>query len=397
MTIGNGGKMVEVERKRRASDDSESTTNKGLLGKIASYFVNEAEPLAEANPVAEENTIAQSVVLLASSLSVELTPMAFQLLHAHVAGERPDVTTAIERLRQSSEAITSETIAQLHERFFGAELESQAVYEASRNVERLLSIVQEELESASNNTAKHGKAITELNDQLSQQDKVVDIRRLVAAIVGETASMRMSINKLERRVIQGTTEIAILRENLAKAEQEANSDPLTGIGNRKLLEMTLRRLAKEAEGGDQPFSLVLLDVDHFKRFNDDYGHQIGDAVLKNVAHCCHQSIKARDLAARYGGEEIAIVLADTLQGQAARFAENLRASIESLQLKADEIEQKVRPVTVSIGIGEYRPGEPLKRLIGRADRALYQAKGQGRNCVCSERDIEVHGRPKVKA
>lgn len=390
--------MLVSDSKRRASDGTQVSANKSLIGKLASYFGNEPEKEAQLQPTeAEYDSVAEGVCMLARSLSIELTPMAYQLLHSHVAGIRPDASEAVERLRQAGAPVSAETIAQLHERFFGAELESQAVYEASQNVEKLLSIVQEELESASNNTAKHGKAITALNDQLSKQDKVSDIRRLVAAIVGETSGMRMSINRLERRVIQGTTEIAILRDNLAKAQKEANSDPLTGIANRKLLEMTLRRLAKEAEGGDHPFSLVLVDIDHFKRFNDDYGHLIGDAVLKNVAHCCQQSIKARDLAARYGGEELAIVLADTLQGQAARFAENLRVAIESLVVKAEEVEQEIRPVTVSIGIGEYRDGEPLKRLIGRADRALYQAKGQGRNCVCTERDIEVHGRPKVKA
>lgn len=390
--------MGEAGRKRRFADSGQPNQSKGLIGKLASYFAAEDEvELPSRQTETTADTVGDAVVLLARSLAIELTPMAFQLLYAHVSGERPDVSTAIERLRQSGTAVSADIIAQLHERFFGAEIESQAVYEASRNVERLLSIVQDDLESTSKKTAKHGKAISDLGEQLSEENKIADIRRTVAAIVGETAGMRMSINKLERRVIQGSTEIAILRENLAKAQKEANSDPLTGIGNRKLLEMTLRRLANEAESSEQPFSLVLIDIDHFKKFNDDYGHQIGDAVLRNVAHCCHQSVKARDLAARYGGEELAIVLVDTVQGQALRFAETLRSNIEELRLKADDVEQELRPVTVSIGIGEYRKGEPLKRLIGRADRALYQAKNQGRNCVCSERDVEVHGRPKVKA
>ena len=395
--------MAEHERKRRANDEAAENSahkSKGLIGRITGYFNSEQEEEKAEIEVSATGggTIADGVFMLAHNLSIELTPMAFQLLHAHISGERPDVTNVVEHLRQEGKPVSTETIAQLHERFFGAELESQAVYEASRNVERLLSIVQDELGNASDHTAKHGKAITALNDQLSQQEKIADIRRVVSAIVEETASMRMSINKLERRVIQGTTEIAILRDNLTKAQREANSDPLTGIGNRKLLEMTLRRLAKDAGGKDeQPFCLLLLDIDHFKRFNDDYGHQTGDLVLKQVAHTVFQSIKARDLAARYGGEELAVVLVDTLQGQAVRFAESLRSGIEALRLKAEDVEQEVRPITVSIGIAEFRKGEPLKRLVGRADRALYQAKGQGRNCVCSERDIEVHGRPKVKA
>lgn len=393
-----GGNMGEPTRKKRATDNNQSASNRGLLTKIATYFGNETETAsASQTPKVTADPVAESVGILARNLSIALTPMAYQLLYAHVTGERPDVTIAIDGLRQAGQPVSADMVAQLHERYFGAELESQAVYDASRNVERLLSIVQDELETAQDKTAKHGKAITELNDQLGEQSKIADIRRLVAAIVNETSGMRMSINKLERRVIQGSSEIAILRDNLAKAQEEANSDPLTGIANRKLLEMTMRRQAKEADTDDTPFSILLLDIDHFKSFNDEYGHQIGDAVLKTVAHCCHQSIKARDLAARYGGEEIAIVLAETKQNGAVSFAEKLREAIQNLQLKADDIQQEVRRVTVSIGVGQYRNGEPLKRLVGRADRALYKAKEEGRNCVRCERDIEVIGRPKVKA
>ena len=395
--------QMERKHNRRQSDEEVEVTDKAaagegrsLLGRLASVFGGRASDRVEQVVDDENDPIGSSALLLMRSLDVRLTPLAFQLFYTHIAGERPDLSAEIEAMRQRDEKFSAGRIAQLHERFFGAEQESLAVYEASRNVERMLTVLQDELELASGDTARHGKAISELNDQLGRQDKVAEIRKLVAGIVDETANMRMSINKLERRVVKGTTEIAVLRDNLEKAQREANSDPLTGIGNRKVLELTLKRCSVEAAKGDRPFCLLLMDIDHFKKFNDDYGHQVGDLVLQRVAHTSHQSVKARDLAARYGGEELAIVLVETKLDQAVKFAESLRQRIEAIRFEADDVKQKVRPVTVSIGVAEFADQEPLKRLIGRADKALYHAKSEGRNMVASQRDIEVHGRPKAK-
>ena len=376
-----------------AEDDRAKDDGPSLVSRLTGALFGRRDERAE-NSKEQDDPLFASAVTAMRNHGVKPTPIAYTVFYTHVSGERPQLSEHIDQLRQAGEKFTPSRMAEIYERFFGAEQESLAVYEASRNVERLLSVLQEEIETAGNSTADHGERISELHDELSQQEKVAEIKRVVAGIIAETASMRMSINKLERRVVHGAAEIAELRDNLEQAQREANADPLTGIANRKVLELELKRAAKEASDGEKHFSMLLIDVDHFKSFNDEYGHQIGDAALKRVAHTLQQGVKRRDLAARFGGEEFGVVLVETKLDGAVALAEKLRKAVADVRLDSEGVSKEVRAVTVSIGVAQFRAGEPLKRLVGRADRALYKAKEQGRNQVLSERDIEVHGRPK---
>lgn len=396
--------MTDRESNRRRSSDrphsgngeSDGTSGGTLVSRLTGALFGRREEPAEAAP-ATVDPLLDSAVTAMRSLGIKPTPPAYTIFYTHVSGERPQLSEEIHRIKLAGETFTPTRIAELYERFFGAEQEGLAAYEASRNVERLLSVVHEALSAAGDTTTSHGERISALHDELGRQEKVTEIRKVVAGILSETARMRMSINKLERRVVHSAAEIAELRDNLEQAQREANADPLTGIANRKMLEFELKRSAKEAAGGDKPFSVLMVDVDEFKQFNDEYGHQIGDHALKLVARTLAQGIKRRDLAARFGGEEFSVVLVETPLDGAIKLAENLRARIETTKLESEGVSHGVRPVTISIGVAQYREDEPLKRLVGRADRALYRAKEQGRNRVVSERDIEVHGRPKSRA
>jgi len=368
-------------------------------------FGSEPEPVRPVRPPIDP--LLDGTVTMLTALGIKPTPQAYTVFHTHLSGERPELSAYVEACKSRGERFTGARVAEIFERFFGAEVESMAVYEASRNVERLLAALQDEIETAGADTASHGDRIDRLNDELRAQgdpknadpksvEKTSEIRRIVAGIVAETSSMRMSIAKLERRVVHGAAEIADLRDDLERVQREANADPLTGIANRKVLELELKRAAKAAVDEGKAFSVMMIDVDHFKRFNDDYGHQIGDDALRLVAKTLAEGIKGRDLAARFGGEEFGLVLVETPVDGAVALAGRLRESIAAARLATGGLAAPVRPVTVSIGVAQYRRGEPLERLIGRADRALYRAKELGRDRVVSERDIEIHGRPKAE-
>jgi len=168
------------------------------------------------------------------------------------------------------------------------------------------------------------------------------------------------------------------------AEQElaqlAATDALTGLANRRALDQTLDHEWARAQRSGKALSLLMLDVDHFKAFNDRHGHQLGDEALRVVAGVITENIRRpADLAARYGGEEFAVVLAETEKGGALRIAENIRAAVEQLA----PISGDSTPVTISVGVSTWSgaPGENLEHLMSRADRALYQAKHSGRNRV----------------
>jgi diguanylate cyclase len=166
------------------------------------------------------------------------------------------------------------------------------------------------------------------------------------------------------------------------------TDGLTGIANRKAFDEKLRQEAMASMENGKPLSLLLLDIDHFKKFNDNHGHQVGDQVLRLMAETLELNIKGQDFAARYGGEEFAIILPQTTLDSAKQAANMLRHNVETHNIVNKSNQNKVGRITVSIGVATFRFGEPLARLIERSDEALYLAKSRGRNQVASEYDVE---------
>ena len=137
-----------------------------------------------------------------------------------------------------------------------------------------------------------------------------------------------------------------------------------------------------------PLSILMIDIDHFKKFNDSYGHQVGDQVLRLVAKVLQESVRDVDLAARYGGEELIAVLPGADLGLCADVAERIRRRISEARLTRRSTGQEIASVTVSIGVAQFRLAEAAEATIERCDRALYQAKRAGRNRTVTENELE---------
>lgn len=176
---------------------------------------------------------------------------------------------------------------------------------------------------------------------------------------------------------------------LSMAKEQAIRDGLTGAFNRRFLDEVLGKEVDQARRRDQPLSALMLDIDHFKRFNDQYGHEAGDLVLKSFSRCLHDQVRAGDLVARYGGEEFVLLLPFTTYEVALSLAERLRLRVESLALPEPELPKGCR-VTASIGVATFpEHGLDGDALLSSADKALYGAKGNGRNRVVGIRDIGI--------
>lgn len=167
-----------------------------------------------------------------------------------------------------------------------------------------------------------------------------------------------------------------LRRALARIEELAVTDELTGLNNRRYLLKTLEKQRALSIRQDIPFVVAFVDIDFFKDVNDDYGHRIGDQVLAELAHLLRVSVREVDLAARYGGEEFVLLLSGLNLEAAEGVLERIRASVEAQRFSEAEIAQ-----TVSIGVAEYHPDEQAEDVLGRADKMLYEAKHAGRNRV----------------
>jgi diguanylate cyclase (GGDEF)-like protein len=180
--------------------------------------------------------------------------------------------------------------------------------------------------------------------------------------------------------------IVFLIENITDWHQMANKDGLTGIWNQRYFKDILKKEIERSKRYKNPLSLIMMDVDHFKSFNDTYGHQTGDLVLKSIANVLKESVRNTDIPSRYGGEEFAVILPMTDEKGAEKFAERLRRKIENLKIK-DINGNNVRQVTSSFGVCYYNENYSLNEFIEYADKSLYMCKKRGRNCVTKFSEI----------
>lgn len=200
------------------------------------------------------------------------------------------------------------------------------------------------------------------------------------AVITELESMRASLethnNFLETHNNSLENHNKELQHLTLKLGHEANSDPLTGLPNRRHFDLALQeRLARVAVNRHSDvFSVAILDIDHFKPINDHHGHAVGDQVLQQLAKLLASQLRGRDIAARIGGEEFALLMPETSLDEASNALERLRRAIETYRW------QPV-PITASLGVTGYLPGDTSESLMVRADSALYTAKHLGRNHV----------------
>ena len=169
-------------------------------------------------------------------------------------------------------------------------------------------------------------------------------------------------------------------QGILDSEQHANIDTLTGCFNRRWLEHVYQRESTRCAYNSQPLCMLMLDVDHFKPYNDQHGHLAGDYALCLVAHTLRNQLRPKDSLTRFGGEEFVILLPDISEEEARSIGERLRLALQKISSFHSPV-GVIPGVTVSIGLAKMRPKDSLQGLIARADSALYRAKRQGRNCL----------------
>lgn len=215
-----------------------------------------------------------------------------------------------------------------------------------------------------------------VKSQLDSLQHLVEEERQV--VKAHESRIQESVHVLAKKVDRLKTEAQELRGKVQKEKENALRDPLTGLFNREAYDNKINELLADSNTNQKVTSLLIWDVDHFKRFNDTYGHVIGDKVLKAVSKKLSQSLKSEYFLARYGGEEFVMILPGVNDSEAAGFADKIREEISHVTFL---FKGKPIKVTISCGIAVMHEKDNAENLLERADKALYEAKENGRNCV----------------
>lgn len=343
----------------------------------------------EHSQCAEVRDICSAALARMEELDIPATPENYTVWYAYCAGTHDELVRVLDVLISNKTSFTPERNAEVYERFFGTAGHTRAVVNAGRQIEAVMNRVATLLGQAGEDTNSYGRALADLSGGLAEDHSLENVQSTVKALMRETRAILIKNRELEHRLDRSKREVTELRRDLETVRRDAVTDSLTGIANRKLFDQRLREGSAGAMENGSGLCLVLLDIDHFKAFNDRYGHHIGDEVLKLVAkHLCDY-VKGRDTPARYGGEEFALILPDTRLDDAELLADRIRARLARHTLTSRKTDTRYGRVTISVGVAEYRYGEPMERLIQRADAALYAAKAAGRNRVCTEVAVDA--------
>ncbi len=314
------------------------------------------------------------------------TPNNFHLWFQYSLGAASDLKRAVDILISNKRKFDKTTSQALYDTYIGSQgADAAVVHKVSQQLYGVMDSAKQYLTAA---IAENRTQIEAIDDVADRSGDGFDPKPLIENLVSELAKATERAAKLEASFAEKSRELDTIRDSLNKSEQRARTDTLTGLPNRRALEEFFRQAQIAAMEQDEPLSVLLIDVDHFKKFNDNFGHGVGDQVLRLVAKAVRERVREKDLPARYGGEELIAVLPRADLETCTAIAERIRRSISECQFTRRSTGETLPRITVSIGVGQFQFGESMADLIDRCDRALYLAKKFGRNRVVTETELD---------
>jgi diguanylate cyclase len=324
-------------------------------------------------------------------------PQFYELLYTYATGVNPALNNRINEIFREGN-VSADVAERLYNEFLRAQDTNARMSGVSERMSKRIVAVHDAIDSAMTTASAYSASLQIASGDLGEAEPdAAVLKALSQSLLAETRRMQDANHRLEMSLQASRDDIEALQRDLDDVRREALLDPLTKIYNRKAFDEGLARAVERARETGEHLCLLLLDIDHFKRFNDTWGHQTGDQVLRLVAMTLKSNIKGKDIAARYGGEEFTAVLPDTDLEGAVILADNIRKAIQAKELLKRSTNEKLGRVTASFGVATFGPSDTPSSLIERADRCLYAAKHAGRNKVVSEAELDVGEFPELGA
>jgi diguanylate cyclase len=342
----------------------------------------------DSEPGNQHRTLAFAAIALGKIIELGLPadPQSYELWYAYATGLNEKLRGEIDAALQREGKLTDGDLNRLYAQYVSpsrntgdfdrvATRLTDEVGQVVKMINAAVSSVERYDERLQESTAAAGKAVTD-----------ADLKRVIEGLISATKSVERENSSLKEQLDASKSRSEQLRNEIEAVRLQSLTDALTQIGNRQYFDGTLAGEMARANETAAPLTLLMVDIDHFKRINDEFGHQMGDDVLRLVAARLKSSVRDGEIA-RYGGEEFGVVLYNKSIQIGRLIAERIRTSVESAEMRVRSTGAPVGRITVSIGVAELKPRMSGDDLVCRADEALYAAKRKGRNCVVLEDEV----------
>ena len=306
------------------------------------------------------------------------TPQSYAVWYEYVTGINPALRETIGKLLDSGEKLDDASIERLYLKFV-SECNMDVEWALREDIQQLLKKLAESTKETDNQAHRFDTSLHAYGDTLKQNPDPANLVFLIKNMADDTNRMINSMQDLQFELAASKQKVEKLHHELQSARGEALIDPLTGILNRRGFENSAKIIFSDQAALGKGLCLLMVDIDHFKTINDTYGHLFGDKVIRAVAKTLKSKVRGQDSVARVGGEEFALLLAETDISGARTVAEYMRQTIEDCKIHRIDAQENIGGITISIGVAEYTSGNSLVDLLGHADKALYASKKQGRN------------------
>ncbi len=331
---------------------------------------------------------AETAMLLMNAYGIDPTPGNYRIWFTYASGANKKLNQTIDILLSNKREISNAVCEELYYRFFQSIDESEQIVGVTSLIEQKLVHLASSLAEAGMDTSYFGNTLGNAFSVLEAKPQVEEnLRSVIDLLVTATKQMEQRHKNLENYLHRSSEQMVELQSNLEAIRADSVTDKLTGIGNRRAFDNVFREYAIGSMESGNDLCLFLLDIDHFKLFNDTHGHSLGDQVLRMVASLLKETVGDKGFCARYGGEEFTVLLPDMDMAQALILADDILEVISKRDIVKRTGGEIIRGVTVSIGAARFHHGEPIALLLERADAGLYAAKQSGRNRVVSENQL----------
>ncbi len=305
------------------------------------------------------------------------TPVNYAVWYEYVSGENLALTNAIDNLLGKQQFISEEISQALYEKYVLMEMPKR-LEDTNTGLKLVVDNTLTNINEVESTTNQCLSGFSDSQMALEECNDLNDLKSLLGGILADTHKMSQTSGALKENLEHSASEITRLKEELNAVKESARIDALTGLANRGAFD---NELLKSCQTDTKDTALLLFDLDHFKNINDTYGHLLGDKVIQYFAGLMLKNTPENSLSARYGGEEMAMILVQKSKQETFDLAEKIRLNFANSRLKKRGSEDTIGQVTVSVGISIKKPNDTPQDIIERADNALYRAKESGRNQV----------------